>query len=231
MLEQLLQRARPSGNGLALTADPLEEHPWFGEAIENTAYALEAISRIAPTDPRGVELMRWLLMNRTGRDWRSTRQTGPVVLALASYLTVHPAEWKGGGTVRADWNGGRVFDAVLGGATGFGAGASVRIPGTRLQPGANALVLSRDGSSAVHWAWTARANVPSPGPAVTETRVSVKREFLRATRTTDRRGRPRWLVSPLEASVPIRVGESILVRLTLSAPRCSSSTHSARGTR
>ncbi len=219
LLELLLQRARPNGHGLGLEADPLEVHPWFGEAIENTAYALEAISLIAPTDPRGIELTRWLLMSRTGRDWRSTRQTGPVVLALASYLGTHPTEWKGAGAVRAEWNGERVFDAVLGGATGFGAGTRVIIPGGKLKPGANALVLAREGSSAVHWAWSARANVPSPGPAVTETRVSVKREFLRATRTTDRRGRPRWLVSPLEAKIPIRVGESILVRLTLSAPR------------
>jgi len=219
LLDLLLQRARPSGNGLALTADPLEEHPWFGEAIENTAYALEALSTIAPADPRASALTRWLLMNRTGRDWRSTRQTGPVVLALSAHLAGHPSEWMGGGRVKAEWNGESVFDAALGGATGFGAGATVRIPGGKLKPGANALVLSRDGASDVHWVWSARANVPSPGPVVTEQRVRVQREFMRATRTTDRRGRPRWLVSPLEDKTPIRVGESILVRLTMSAPK------------
>jgi uncharacterized protein YfaS (alpha-2-macroglobulin family) len=46
----------------------------------------------------------------------------------------------------------------------------------------------------------------------------VKREYLRDERTTDRRGRPRWQASAIDPKSPIRVGESILMRLTLAAP-------------
>jgi uncharacterized protein YfaS (alpha-2-macroglobulin family) len=80
-------------------------------------------------------------------------------------------------------------------------------------------VVSREGGGALHWAWEANANVPSPGPATAETRLAVKREYVRATRTADRRGRPRWLTSPIESNEPLRVGDAVMVRLTLTAPK------------
>jgi uncharacterized protein YfaS (alpha-2-macroglobulin family) len=96
--------------------------------------------------------------------------------------------------------------------------ASVRVPGGKLAPGANALVIERDGAGPVYWAWDARANVPSPGPVTKDARLAVRREYLLAERTTDRRGRPRWLSRPIDPQSPVRIGETVLVRLTLSAP-------------
>ena len=54
------------------------------------------------------------------------------------------------------------------------------------------------------------AQVPSPGPTADRTRLVVTREYLRAVRTTDRRGRPRWLSTPIESGSPLRVGEGVL---------------------
>jgi len=95
----------------------------------------------------------------------------------------------------------------------------VRIPGAQLKPGDNRLVITRDGAGSVYYAWEARAMVPSPGPdASKETRLRVTREYLRAARTQDFRGRPRILASEITATEPLRVGDAVLVRLTLSAP-------------
>ena len=75
------------------------------------------------------------------------------------------------------------------------------------------------GEAPTWWSWSASANVPSPGPAPDVRRLAVKREYLRAVRTADRRGRPRWLTTALDDQQPLRVGEGVLVRLTLTAPR------------
>jgi hypothetical protein len=217
LLDALGARAVRDGNGLSFPAD--DPDAWFGDGVENTGYALSALARLAPADPRGPEMLRWLAARRTGREWRSTRVTGPVAVALADWLATHPAEAQGAGEVSATWNGERAWSGVLGGAGRLTSSATVRLDGPKLRAGANALTLTRTGPGPLYWSWSARANVPSPGPATNDARLVVKREFLRASRTADRRGRPQWLTAPLGPAEPLRVGEAVLVRLTLEAPK------------
>ncbi len=217
LLDQTMGRTVRRGEALALPADPGAEDRWFGESDEGTAYALLALARIAPADARGDALVRSLLANRRGRMWRSTRVSGPVAVALAEWLAVHPEQLRPAGRVTATWNGAPVHGGTLGDA--FGGGASVRLTGAQLQPGGNTLELTAEGSGTVHWAWEAAALVPSPGPATDAARLTVRREYLRATRIADRRGRPRWLAAPFDARQPLTVGDAVLVRLTFAAPR------------
>ena len=94
----------------------------------------------------------------------------------------------------------------------------MRIPGSKLAPGDNRLTLRKTGSGTAFWSWEARALVPSPGPKTDASRLAVTREYLHAERTADRRGRPRWLATPVDSAAGLRVGEAVLVRLTLHAP-------------
>jgi hypothetical protein len=216
----LARRGVADGNGLSFPPDDLDA--WFGDPVENTGYALSALCAVAPGDGHALDIVRWLAARRTGRGWKSTRVSGVAAIGLADYLAARPGEFTGASRAHATWNGEVIHDGPLGAATGFGAGVTVRVPGAKLKPGANELVVARAGTGALHWAWSADANVPSPGPVVKESRLAVKREYLRATRTSDRRGRPRWLVSPFESfgqKDPLHVGDAVMVRLTLSAPK------------
>ncbi len=219
-LDQTMARTIKRGLDLALPADPGAEERWFGEHDEGSAYALMALARIDPKDSRGDALVRGLLATRRGHMWRSTRVTGPVAVALAEWLAVHPEQLFPVGAVSARWNGTLLHRAVLDDA--FGGGATVTLTGPQLQPGANTLELGTDGTGLLLWAWEARANVPSPGPATDASRLAVQREYLRATRVADRRGRPRWLAAPFDARQPLAVGDAVLVRLTLTAPKALS---------
>ena len=182
---------------------------WLADEVEHTAWALEAASVLAPNDARTRQLLDWLAAQRDGREWRSTRTTGAVVNALAAWLAAHPEP----GTVppaSVRWNG----EALTADAAGEFA-----VPPAKLKPGANTLEIRAEGEAPTWWSWSASANVPSPGPAPDVRRLAVKREYLRAVRTADRRGRPRWLTTALDDQQPLRVGEGVLVRLTLTAPR------------
>ena len=194
------------------------DDPWLGDGTEATALALSAVSAIAPDDPAGPELLRAVLGRRTSGHWTNTRVSGQAALALADWLAAHPNELTGHTSARITLGGENVL-GLAGGAGGAFACASVRLPGGKLSPGANTLLITRDGDGPVYWSWEARANVPSPGPETHDARLVLRREYRLAERTTDRRGRPRWLTRPLDPSAPVRIGEAVLVRLTLEAPK------------
>jgi uncharacterized protein YfaS (alpha-2-macroglobulin family) len=210
----LEKRARRDGAGLSWPPD--ETQAWWGDPEENTGYALAAMERLDPKDARAVDVVRWLAARRRGPYWRSTRSTGPVAMALADYLQAHAAEMRPDMKIRVAVNGTPVLERAIGVADVFGGQAMrVELLGSKLKPGANALSLTREGSGTLYWSWEAKALVPSPGPPTgAEKRLTVSREFLHVERTSDRRGRPQYLTSPLESP---RVGQSLLVRITLHA--------------
>ncbi|TMQ71374.1 MAG: hypothetical protein E6K81_10200, partial [Candidatus Eisenbacteria bacterium] len=160
---RLETRARKDGAGLSWPSG--DEEGWFGEAHENTGYALQAMLALDAHDPRAADVVRWLAARRRGAYWRCTRSTGPVAIALARYLEGHAAEMKPEMRLRVEWNGVVALERALTPADVFGGAAlRVAIPGARLKPGPNTLTLTRDGTGTLYWAWEAKAMVPSPGP-------------------------------------------------------------------
>jgi len=221
LLDLLMKHAVTEGAGVRIDVTRDDEDAWFGDELETTAWALSAWCAVAPTDSRTPRMAAWLAAQRRGRHWRSTRTSAPVAMALADYTRTHPAEARTTAQATLSWNGKPILQHSLTAADRWRAEpVRVTVPGASLQPGANALSVTRDGSGPVFLSWEARALVPSPGPATSaEKRLAVTREFLRAERTTDRRGRPRILARPLAEGETFRIGDAVLVRLTLRASR------------
>ncbi|MFN8587460.1 MAG: carboxypeptidase regulatory-like domain-containing protein [Candidatus Eisenbacteria bacterium] len=221
VLALLAKRGQTGPTGLTFPADA--EGAWWGDPLANTALALEAFATVAPADPRCLQLVQALAARRDGRGWRNTSVTGQAATAIARWLEGMTSYFGGAGETKLTWNGEPLTSGMLGagslsGAPMFGKGVTLTVPAAKLNPGANTLVVSRGAGAWLFWSWSARANVPSPGPAAAPgAKLAVKREYLRAERTADRRGRPRWLTTPLDPKQPIKVGEGILVRLTLTA--------------
>ena len=59
---------------------------WYNDTIETHAWALRALSEIAPADPRREGLVQWLFLNKQLGHWKSTRATAEVLYSLAHYL-------------------------------------------------------------------------------------------------------------------------------------------------
>ena len=214
LVELLMTRARQDGAGLHWQG---REEGWLGDETETTGNALSALLAVTPADPRAADALRWLATRRRGDHWRSTRATAPVAIALLDWLRTHPAEAKPDYRLAVEWNGAALLDRAVSGADLFGRGERLRLPGARLKPGENRLLLKKAGAGSLFWSWEARALVPSPGPATDGKRLAVTREYFHAERTADRRGRPRWLVTPVVPEEGFRTGEAVLVRLTLRA--------------
>jgi uncharacterized protein YfaS (alpha-2-macroglobulin family) len=59
---------------------------WSEGGVEATAFALRALLAVAPEHPLVEPAAAWLVENRRGAQWKSTRDTAIVVLALNDYL-------------------------------------------------------------------------------------------------------------------------------------------------
>ncbi len=61
---------------------------WYNDRVETNAWALRAFLAIAPDDELNDMFMKWLVNNRRGGRWNSTKDTAQAVMALADYLKV-----------------------------------------------------------------------------------------------------------------------------------------------
>jgi len=59
---------------------------WSDGGVEATAFALRALLAVDPTNKLVEPVANWLIKNRRGAQWNSTRDTAIVVLALNDYL-------------------------------------------------------------------------------------------------------------------------------------------------
>ncbi len=59
---------------------------WYQDKIETHAFALLAMTEIAPEDPRRHGMVQWLFLNKQLNHWHSTRATAEVIYALVHYL-------------------------------------------------------------------------------------------------------------------------------------------------
>jgi uncharacterized protein YfaS (alpha-2-macroglobulin family) len=60
---------------------------WQDGAVESTAFALRALSRIDPKNPLVEQASNWLVQNRRGAQWSNTRDTAIAILGLDAFLT------------------------------------------------------------------------------------------------------------------------------------------------
>ena len=96
----------------------------------------------------------------------------------------------------------------------------MRVPGTALQPGANAVVLERaGGTSAIFYSaqlrqTVAMSRIPAQAPA--SGGVTVRREYLRVV--PRRTGIDAWSLQTEPTNNVLRTGDQVRVRLTITVP-------------
>lgn len=59
---------------------------WWDDGVESTAHGLMAYLEIDPQNEVIPKAMKWLVLNRQGNRWKSSKDTGMAVLALAQYM-------------------------------------------------------------------------------------------------------------------------------------------------
>ena len=190
-------------------------------AVETTAYALTALLRITPEFADIDQILKWLVLQKTGRYWISTKSTGIVVSALSEYLKIRgeqiPFEDQ---TVSVRLNHGPVTAFTIKRSDYLkGKAPIISIPGKDLAGGSNALVIESEQD--VYYAlrvetFQARDAV---APQSQGCRMSLEKATLAVTRVHDSVGNPRVLSRPLEPGERLRVGDEIQIEIRFKPDR------------
>ena len=191
-------------------------YAWRGEgAVETTAFALAAFVEIEPDAPLREELARWLVLNRRGHRWDSTRATAHAIFALCDHLA--GAEQLDPDFTLVAYAGEREVlrrhfgreDLLRSGRFLFDADA--------LADGANALRFEVEGRGRAYVAvefdtWTRAKGIEAEG-----TGLEIEREIVRLVPRPTLGGRILLFEEALAPEALVRSGDRLRVRLRLRA--------------
>jgi uncharacterized protein YfaS (alpha-2-macroglobulin family) len=169
--QELVAAAKPDAGGL-----------WWGDAgsprwnadpVEVTAWAATALHAFDKRHPAIEKALAWIMLQRRGGSWKSTRDTAAAVLAFCRYLE------SAGGIGKAPQiavvlNG----KAIAGGEISAGAtGSLVAVHGSALAEGPNELVLRQEAGPAAFYSALATWYSEEENVKAAEAGVSVARSY------------------------------------------------------
>ena len=75
---------------------------WYNDTVEKHAFFLRTLLTLRPKDKRIPGMVQWLLFNRKGNEWKSTKASAAAIFSLLDVLRTRGALDKGD-KYRADW--------------------------------------------------------------------------------------------------------------------------------
>ncbi|MFA6030506.1 MAG: alpha-2-macroglobulin family protein [Elusimicrobiota bacterium] len=201
---------------------------WYHDTLETHAFMLRTLQLLKPKDPRIPGLVQWMLFNRKGTEWKSTKAAAAAVFALLDVLKTRGA-LDGGDVYSIRWGAVREevqvgpedwLETPLRWSRAGDEAAKAGIPEVRKKgPG-----LAFASLTAVY---TTEALSAESEPGM----LNVRRTFYRRVREGGRAGRAplapssgvsggspeggKWRLTPLKSGEAVRVGDDIEVQLKI----------------
>lgn len=123
---------------------------WYNNGLETTAMVLRALLASRPDHPYVAQAVNWLVRNRRGARWFSTKDTAFAIYALADYLVAS-------GELRADMTVGVTIDGQISRSfritpdNALTFDARVLVAARNLTPGEHEVELTRSGRGTVYY--------------------------------------------------------------------------------
>lgn len=208
-----LQQQKSYENGLTYWKGKSWHYNWQDDRVETTALALKALLKIRGDGRDVKDGIQWLLAQRSGDAWTSTRQTAITLFTLIDYMHVskemHPDY-----TVRAFVNDVQVWQKKMTRSDVFTADQRVTIDSKYLVAGKNRIRFEKTGNGVLYFA--ARLYYQSPENPIQPHAAgfTVKREYARLAK--QRVGNEIvYVKQPFTGTV--KSGDEIFVRLSVQA--------------
>jgi uncharacterized protein YfaS (alpha-2-macroglobulin family)/tetratricopeptide (TPR) repeat protein len=175
---------------------------WSDGGVEATAFALRALLTIDPQNKLVEPVTNWLIKNRRGAQWNSTRDTAIVVLAMNDYLRVS-GELKPELEYELLVNGSSIAKKKISGADVFNAPSRFAIDAKLIKDANEIRIKRKSGSGPIYFAAEAKFfSLEEPiAPAANE--IFVKREYYKLA------GRPTLLKGHVYDKEPLKDGDTV----------------------
>jgi hypothetical protein len=219
LVSEIWRTAKREGRWLHWTGLQNEECRWWdgGANVEATAWSLKAVLRADPKDPRAAAIAGWLLQQRRGDRWVSTRDTALALMALVEYLRELREPNPNCGAV-ITVNGKEVLHREFTTDPKTWREVSAIVPASLLRKGANTIEITRGpGAGRLYYRADLRQQVQiREGESTARGDVfQIKREYFKLGRGTA--GGRLGYGPASQASDSFDAGERVLVRLTIAS--------------
>jgi uncharacterized protein YfaS (alpha-2-macroglobulin family) len=201
-----------SGSGSQGTASPTMGTAHWGEdgiywrwsegGVEATAFALRALLTIEPKNKLIEPVSNWLIKNRRGAQWSSTRDTAIVVLAMNDYLRAS-GELKPELEYELLVNGASVAKKKISGADVFNAPSRFAIDAKMIKDGNEIRIKRKGGNGPIYFAVEGKFFSLEEPIKAAGNEIFVKRDYFKLV------GRPTLLKGYVYDKQPLKDGESV----------------------
>lgn len=218
LLDEIWGRARTEDGVTRWNETRDAEDYHVPQDVESTAVLLQAALALNPEDPRIPGVLRWLMLQRHGDRWESTRDTAWILLALTDFL-------KASGELKPDYrltvrvNGKEIHTEKITAGDALKEETVVVVPLAGM-PARSRVEVRKEGEGTVYYSLKVVQQVRAPSFAAESSPpgLTVRREYFRLETKTDPQGR--IVVAPAGGPTRnARVGDRLLVRLTLHTDR------------
>jgi uncharacterized protein YfaS (alpha-2-macroglobulin family) len=192
---------------------------WDNGNIEITSWVFRSLVALDATDTRLAKVARWLVLNRQGNHWYSTRDTAFALFALTDYLK-HTEELNPDFEATVTLNG-KTQSRHFGRENLFDPEVEWVFKGKEIKAGNNLLDLTKLGAGNLYYTliFTQYIGQNELSKLVTGSGLTIERNYYRLITEKDpHTGVITTSPSP-NPTTNFRSGESILVRLKIRAPK------------
>ena len=195
---------------------------WQDDRLEITATAIRAISKFNPDSDYLFPAVRWLIMNRQGNRWKSTKDTATILFSLVDYL-------KSRGELNPDYdltvyvNDEKVKDIKVKGKESFKElGKDIILDSSKLKVGENNVIkIEKNGKGALYYSSYTNYYNESERITATSHGIKIDRKYYKLVPVKNRWGN--WVYDKRQLSYgqAVKSGDEILVELTIDADQYS----------
>ena len=175
--DELEAAAIREGIGAHWAAEGQARYSWLNNDVEVTAQVMRLLLEVKPDSDAIDGAVRWLMAMRTGKSWRSTKDTAAAVLALAAYLERNPDQLAPQYTANVSVGGAQMGTARMTADSIFADPATITVGADALAAGDNALAIDKDGPGMIYWSARMSYLIPAETAVPTTEDIVVKREY------------------------------------------------------
>ena len=197
---------------------------WYGDDVEGNSAILRAYIMVDPKNANVPRMAKWLLMNRDGVRWKSTRDTAHAMLALLEYAKV-------AGELNPEYTADIEVDGKL--LKSFGVtsenvltlNAETKVKGDALETGKHTITVRKSGKGTAYWSVYLKYFTTEEDLTAGSSKMSVSRTVYRLkghVENTNENGRPvKKMVydrEKLASGAKVTSGDLLEIEMEIDAP-------------
>jgi uncharacterized protein YfaS (alpha-2-macroglobulin family) len=189
---------------------------WYGDRIETNAFILKAFLKSRPNDEVVPMLAKWLVLNRKGNHWYSTKDTANTIYALSDYAKVNK-ELAPNYTITVLYNGEPVKKVKVNKDNMLTFDNKLILTDKELKDGSGKITIVKEGNGNLYYSayleyFSLEEDIKGAG-----NNISVKREYYKLTERKDENKNIVYDKQLISYNETLKSGDLVEVKLTLKA--------------